>query len=178
MCQAWMSTLLSPQEREFRAPYLGQPNTRKRRRFLSHGSKTSSQTWKNQSTWSNRRRVAEDTDPGRVSCDPRATGVRHRYYQEKRAGMYNCICYGAPLFSAQNDSGTGWPSFYAPAVRDAVNEHEDRSLFARNRARFAKCESHLGHVFPDGPNPTGMRYCINGAALKHDADKKSGNSSR
>ena len=133
MCQAWMSTLLSPQEREFRAPYLGQPNTRKRRRFLSHG-----------------------------------------------AGMYNCICYGAPLFSSgtKYDSGTGWPSFYAPAVRDAVNEHEDRSLFARNRARFAKCESHLGHVFPDGPNPTGMRYCINGAALKHDADKKSGNSSR
>src|SRR6476659_735686 len=83
----------------------------------------------------------------RVTREQRA--FSHRYYQEKRAGMYNCICYGAPLFSSQNDSGTGWPSFYAPAVRDAVNEHEDRSLFARNRARFAKCESHLGHVFPD-----------------------------
>ena len=99
----------------------------------------------------------------------------HRYYKEKRAGMYNCICCGAPLL----DSGTGWPSFYAPAVGGAVSEHEDRSLFMRRtEARFAKCESHLGHVFSDGPNPTGTLYCINGAALKHDADKKSGNSSR
>ena len=131
--------------------------------------------------WSNRRRVAEDTDPGRVSCDPRATGVRHRYYQEKRAGMYNCVCCGAPLFSSgtKYDSGTGWPSFYALAVGGAVSEDEDRSLFMRRtEARFAKCESHLGHVFSDGPNPTGTLYCINGAALKHDADKKSGNSSR
>ena len=95
--------------------------------------------------------------------------------------MYNCICCGAPLFSSgtKYDSGTGWPSFYAPAVGGAVSEHEDRSLFMRRtEARFAKCESHLGHVVSDGPNPTGTLCCINGAALKHDADKKSGNSSR
>jgi peptide-methionine (R)-S-oxide reductase len=104
----------------------------------------------------------------------------HPYYQEKRTGMYNCVCCGAPLFSSETkyDSGTGWPSFYAPAQGGPVSEHEDRSLFMRRtEVRCAKCEAHLGHVFPDGPNPTGLRYCINGVALKHD-DDKSGDSSR
>ena len=105
----------------------------------------------------------------------------HPYAQEKRDGMYRCVCCGAPLFNseAKYDSGTGWPSFYAPAEGEAVSEHEDRSLFTRRtEVRCAKCEAHLGHVFPDGPNPTGLRYCINGVALKHDAGKSSGNSSR
>jgi peptide-methionine (R)-S-oxide reductase len=105
----------------------------------------------------------------------------HPYAQEKRDGMYRCVCCGAPLFSSDTkyDSGTGWPSFYAPAGGAAVSEHEDRSLFTRRtEVRCAKCEAHLGHVFPDGPDPTGLRYCINGVALKHDADEKSGNNSR
>ena len=105
----------------------------------------------------------------------------HPYAQEKRDGMYRCVCCGTPLFSSDTkyDSGTGWPSFYAPAGGEAVSEHEDRSLFTRRtEVRCAKCEAHLGHVFPDGPNPTGLRYCINGVALKHDVDKSSGNSSR
>jgi peptide-methionine (R)-S-oxide reductase len=105
----------------------------------------------------------------------------HPYAQEKRDGMYRCVCCGAPLFNseAKYDSGTGWPSFYAPTDGEAVSEHEDRSLFTRRtEVRCAKCEAHLGHVFPDGPNPTGLRYCINGVALKHDADESSGNSSR
>jgi peptide-methionine (R)-S-oxide reductase len=94
----------------------------------------------------------------------------HPYYQEKRAGTYNCVCCGAPLISSEEyDSGTGWPSFYAPAQGGAVSEHEDRSLFMRRtEVRCAKCEAHLGHVFSDGANPTGLRYCINGLALKHD----------
>jgi peptide-methionine (R)-S-oxide reductase len=98
----------------------------------------------------------------------------HSYYREKRDGTYNCVCCGAPLFSSDTkyDSGTGWPSFYAPADSNAFSEHEDRSLLMRRtEVRCAKCEAHLGHVFPDGPNPTGLRYCVNGAALKHDADK-------
>lgn len=98
----------------------------------------------------------------------------HSYAQEKRDGI-------APLlnFEAKYDSGSGWPSFYAPAEGEAVSEHEDRSLFMRRtEVRCPKCEAHLGHVFPDGPNPTGLRYCINGVVLKHDANKPSGNSSR
>jgi peptide-methionine (R)-S-oxide reductase len=104
----------------------------------------------------------------------------HPYHQEKRAGMYRCICCGAPLFSSETkyDSGTGWPSFYAAAGEQAVSEHEDRAFFMRRtEVRCAKCEAHLGHVFPDGPKPTGARYCINGVALQLDPDEQSDKSS-
>jgi peptide-methionine (R)-S-oxide reductase len=97
----------------------------------------------------------------------------HPYYQEKQAGMYRCVCCGAPLFSSETkyDSGTGWPSFYAPAEQGSVSEHEDRSFFMRRtEVRCAKCQAHLGHVFPDGPEPTGARFCINGVALQLDPD--------
>jgi peptide-methionine (R)-S-oxide reductase len=98
----------------------------------------------------------------------------HPYHQEKSVGMYQCVCCGAPLFSSETkfDSGTGWPSFYAPAGEQAVSEHEDREFFMhRTEVRCAKCEAHLGHVFPDGPKPTGARYCINGVALELDPDE-------
>jgi len=99
----------------------------------------------------------------------------HPYNANKEAGMYACVCCGEPLFSseAKFDSGSGWPSFYAPADDRAVETHEDHSLFMRRTGvRCAKCEAHLGHVFPDGPEPTGLRYCMNGTALKFTPEKE------
>ncbi len=85
----------------------------------------------------------------------------------KAPGTFTCICCGAPLFdqATKFESGTGWPSFYRP-IEGAVEEQEDRSwLMRRTEVHCARCEAHLGHVFPDGPQPTGLRYCLNGVAL-------------
>ncbi|MFN3724439.1 MAG: peptide-methionine (R)-S-oxide reductase MsrB [Paracoccaceae bacterium] len=86
----------------------------------------------------------------------------------KEPGTYRCVCCDAPLFdqSTKFDSGTGWPSFYAPISSELVGESEDRSWFMRRtEVHCNRCDAHLGHVFPDGPAPTGLRYCMNGVAL-------------
>jgi peptide-methionine (R)-S-oxide reductase len=95
------------------------------------------------------------------------------YWNAKEAGLYRCVCCDAPLFRSETkfDSGTGWPSFAAPVEGGAVREETDTSLsMRRTEALCATCDAHLGHVFPDGPGPTGLRYCMNSASLRLEAD--------
>jgi peptide-methionine (R)-S-oxide reductase len=90
------------------------------------------------------------------------------HWDNKKEGLYSCVCCKTPLFesSTKFDSGTGWPSFFAPVSKDAVTQIEDLSHgMRRTEIRCATCDAHLGHVFPDGPPPTGRRYCMNGLAL-------------
>jgi peptide-methionine (R)-S-oxide reductase len=87
---------------------------------------------------------------------------------EKREGMFHCVCCGAAVFPSDTkfESGTGWPSFFEPVAPEAIGTTTDRKFFmTRTEVHCADCQAHLGHVFPDGPKPTGLRYCLNGVAL-------------
>ena len=105
-------------------------------------------------------RVARKHGTERVGSSP----LNH----EKREGTFTCVCCSAPLFASSTkfESGTGWPSYFQPLTPDAVTEHQDGSFFMRRtEVRCSNCDAHLGHVFPDGPKPTGLRYCMNGVAM-------------
>jgi len=102
-----------------------------------------------------------------------------KYWDEKQPGIYRCRGCGLPLFTAaaKYDSGTGWPSFYEPADNDAVETETDSSLLmTRTEVHCSRCRGHLGHLFPDGPQPTGLRYCVNSCSLELDQMEASGDS--
>ncbi|RLT98130.1 MAG: peptide-methionine (R)-S-oxide reductase [Ketobacter sp.] len=92
-----------------------------------------------------------------------------KYWDHKGVGQYHCACCDTPLFTSETkyDSGSGWPSFFKPLAEDVIVEHRDTSHgMVRTEIRCGSCDAHLGHVFPDGPPPTGLRYCLNSVALQ------------
>ena len=128
-------------------------------------------------------KISKSDDEWRAELTPEQFQVTRKHGTErafsgpwldnKEPGLYRCVCCNNALFRSETkyESGSGWPSFYAPVEDGAVAEHTDKSfMMTRTEIRCADCDAHLGHVFPDGPPPTGLRYCMNGHALAFERD--------
>jgi len=130
-------------------------------------------------------KIRKSEDEWRADLSPEAYHVARKHGTErpwtgeynacKENGTYVCVCCGHPLFSSETkfESGTGWPSFFEPLREDSVETTTDRGFFmTRTEVHCARCDAHLGHVFPDGPRPTGLRYCMNSVSLKLEPPEK------
>jgi peptide-methionine (R)-S-oxide reductase len=127
-------------------------------------------------------KIVKSDEEWRAQLSPEAYKITRKHGTEragthddfpKSPGTFRCVCCDAPLFDQEHkfESGTGWPSFWQPLDSEMVGESDDTSWFMRRtEVHCNRCEAHLGHVFPDGPKPTGLRYCINGVALTFDSD--------
>lgn len=139
--------------------------------FIAKAQTTNSEMKKNDETIKTEKQWQQELSPEEYrvlrNCgtEPAFTG---KYYKHNKKGIYECAGCGTELFSSNTkyDSGSGWPSFYAPVEKNTIKEVEDNSFGMRRiEIKCANCDSHLGHVFPDGPNPTGLRYCVNSISL-------------